>query len=148
MNCSSSNTTEVTGFIDKMGRWQISKVCLHTPTCTSMHQLSHCKLLKHTLHDPWTCLWLHLPLCTCGHQERGSVRGWVEGTLRTPRTHVEPTTDTHTHVHTCTVHMYTHMYIHVHTHTHTHAHSHTHKHTHTHACRHNTHITTYDIVTY
>ena len=37
---------------------------------------------------------LDLPLCTCGHQERGSVRGWVEGTLRTPRTRVEPTTET------------------------------------------------------
>ena len=74
-----------------------------------------------------TAIDLDLPLCTFGHQERGSGRGWVEGTLRTPRTRVEPTTETHTHVH-----MYTR----------THAHTCT---VHTHTC---THITTYDIVTY
>ena len=45
--------------------------------------------------------------------------GWVGGTLRTPRTCVEPTPETHTHVH---------MYTHIHTHVqyiYTHAHMHT-----------------------
>ena len=42
---------EVIGIIDKMMRWQVSKLCRARYTSTSMHQLSHCKLLKHTLHD-------------------------------------------------------------------------------------------------
>ena len=42
---------KVIGIIDKMMRWQVSKLCRARYASTSMHQLSHCKLLKHTLHD-------------------------------------------------------------------------------------------------
>ena len=53
MNSNSSNTTEGIGIIDKMVRWQISKFCRarYARTHTSLDQPSHCKLLKHILHD-------------------------------------------------------------------------------------------------
>ena len=52
MNSSSNNTTEV--LLIRWGDGRLASCAgrgTPTHTCTSMHQLSHCKLLKHTLHD-------------------------------------------------------------------------------------------------